>query len=621
MSSDTRSLPVNRLADEIVDRVQSNRVTLIIGTTGCGKSTQVPQIIYDTLGGPVLCVQPRRLAVVAAAKRVAYERNCEVGATVGYHVGQRYLGTSRTHLWFMTAGLLLEELRSSGHKALTKFRYIILDEVHERSVESDLIVTCVRQHMFRYPSITLILMSATVDRARYEIYFEEIDRMGCIAIPDLGASIDSTILRVQEHYLEDVLKELNSSSGHHRLPIEPNRNSQRHHGKKETHQLLSVFVQHLHHKDSDLEHAILIFLPTYRSLEQLFISLQNMQMNIVISVLHSHVDVDECFDSLEAADGRSQRRVFLATNIAESSVTIPGVAHVVDLCLTVQIFWDRELASNYSEVKWISKAQATQRKGRTGRTCSGAVYRLVPRQQFAQFQEHETPAVQLLSLRKQALMLLCSESPLMCSPDHIMSRCMDPPSPEVIEDAVTYLVEIEACTTSNGVGEAAACRSSGQRSARRAGSTTRSSPPAKPTMYGKMLASMPVSLEAAELVAQGGGAGILHESVVLAAMMAQPLPVRRMFADQAQTWDLVRSYLGGSTGGVAAGSGPPAKSTEAVVLMANLAAYEFWQKTFNDRVRLQAIQCCRQGSTEAPGGPGHVAIEKKEEAWCEQHHL
>jgi HrpA-like RNA helicase len=129
-----------KLQLKIIESVALNRVTVIIGPTGSGKSTLIPSLLLDNFnkqGQSVVCSQPRRLAVLAIAKRVASDRNAKVGHEVGFHVGNQNMSLPDTQLLFMTAGILLEELRANGLSALTKHACVIIDECHERSPVSD----------------------------------------------------------------------------------------------------------------------------------------------------------------------------------------------------------------------------------------------------------------------------------------------------------------------------------------------------------------------------------------------------------------------------------------------------------------------------------------------------
>ena len=173
------SIP-SRLQEKILESVELNRLTIIIGPTGCGKSTLIPSLLLLKTKGRICCTQPRRLAVVAIAQRVAQLQGVPVGKRqVGYHVGNQNRSLQSTQLVFTTAGILLEELRANGVEALKKFKVLVIDECHERSPESDLVLALVKQFMKAHPNapIRLVLMSATFNHKRYKEYFQGVP--GC----------------------------------------------------------------------------------------------------------------------------------------------------------------------------------------------------------------------------------------------------------------------------------------------------------------------------------------------------------------------------------------------------------------------------------------------------------
>ena len=176
-------LPVQQHAARILDQVDGNRVTIIIGATGCGKSTQIPKMLRSHLKGRVLCVQPRRMATVAVASRVA-EELCEPlgGLVVGYHIGAACLALiDRTEILFVTAGIFLEQLKSHGAAALANFAAVVIDEVHERSCENDLGLACLLQlasSAKELRSLRIVLMSATAAVPRYSEFMRPLCEQG-----------------------------------------------------------------------------------------------------------------------------------------------------------------------------------------------------------------------------------------------------------------------------------------------------------------------------------------------------------------------------------------------------------------------------------------------------------
>jgi HrpA-like RNA helicase len=203
------------LKSRILDKVKNNKLTIIVGPTGCGKSSIVPQLLLDGFGSPILCTQPRRLAVVAVSSHVAAQRGSVLGEEIGYHVGQDRVASRQTGLIFATSGILLEELKGHGLEALTKYEVILIDECHERSCESDLCLTIIKEFMMAYPrcKLRLILMSATFNHGKYTSFFRGVP--GCEYVDTIpiqtANSIDMFYSRVQTFYLESIAKMISRS--------------------------------------------------------------------------------------------------------------------------------------------------------------------------------------------------------------------------------------------------------------------------------------------------------------------------------------------------------------------------------------------------------------------------
>ncbi|XP_010259561.1 PREDICTED: DExH-box ATP-dependent RNA helicase DExH8 isoform X2 [Nelumbo nucifera] len=508
-SSPFSSLPVMALKDKIVEKVMDNRVTLIVGETGCGKSSQVPQFLLEKGVEPILCTQPRRFAVVAVARMVAKIRNCEVGGEVGYHIGHSKVMSERSRIVFKTAGVLLDEMRDRGVTAL-KYKVIILDEVHERSVESDLVLTCVKQFVPRNNDLRVVLMSATADIARYKDYFKDLgrdERVEVLAIPN---STQQTIFQRKVLYLEQVVEVLgmNFDNLSDRYCSGPSPSSSDADIKPEAQKLIHDLVLHIHKNEPDIEKSILVFLPTYYSLEEQWFLLKPHSSFFKVHILHRSIDTEQALMAMKV--WKSHRKVILATNIAESSVTIPGVAFVIDSCRSLQVFWDNNRKKESAELVWVSKSQAEQRKGRTGRTCDGQIYRLVTRSFFNKLNEHELPAILRLPLRQQVLQICCAESKAISDPKVLLQKALDPPDLDVIEDALSSLVHIRALeklATHRGRYE--------------------------PTFYGRLLASLSLSFDASMLIFKFGDIGLLREGILIGVLMdTQPLPILHPFGQE-----------------------------------------------------------------------------------------
>eukprot|EP00250_Pteridium_aquilinum_P027313 c3464_g1_i1 orf=105-3227(+) len=595
MASSSKHLPVRLQKKRIVDKVQLNRVTLIVANTGSGKSSQVPQMLLEEGISPVLCTQPRRLAVVAVSKVVAEERGCQLGDEVGFHIGQKKVISPQSKIIFETAGVLLEELRCEGAKVLSRYKVIIFDEVHERSIESDLALTCIKQFMIRNGNIRLVLMSATFDCNFYKDYFKDLDRGERVEIiPISGSSADCLCVpyKCEVSYLEEVAAMLDDSSANCLLSeLTSTSLDESVNLGQQMQQMITNLVTHLHREEKDWKKNILIFLPTYKALEEQWSLLKHKGLDMKVFVLHSSIDIDHSLQAMEVS--LLVRKVILATNVAESSVTIPGIAYVIDSCLSLEIYWDNDRRKRLPRLVWVSKSQADQRKGRTGRTCDGQVFRMVPMNKFHEFTEFEKPAIQLLSLREQVLTISCSESKAINDPKVFFSKSMDPPLETTVQNAMIALENVEALKKSQQRGKLL------------------------PTQYGRLLASLPLSLESAILVVKGGQLGLLREAAVLAALMdSSPFPIVHPFGHEGQYQMFLERYYQRK----ASLHGESKRFSHVSILLANLQAFEFWQCMMKDKQRLERLM---QYATHLKNrnSDEFAFTEVGEQVWCTQHSL
>ncbi|RZC59964.1 hypothetical protein C5167_021722 [Papaver somniferum] len=347
----------------------------------------------------------------------------------------------------------------------------------------------------------LVLMSATAETARYRDYFKDLgrdERVEVLAIPSSG---EQTIFQKK---VSELLG-LNSESLSSTYCSGPSSISSDADIKPEVHKLIHGLVLHIHDNEPDIEKSILVFLPTYYSLEQQYFLLSPLNSIFKVHILHSSIDTEQALKTMKI--WKSHRKVILATNIAESSVTIPGVAFVIDSCRSLQVFWDNNRKKDAAELLWVSKSQAEQRKGRTGRTCDGEIYRMVTRSFFNQLSDHERPSILRLSLRQQVLLVCCADSKAINDPKVLLQKALDPPEPEVVEDALNLLVHIKAL----------------EKNVSHRGRY-------EPTFYGRLLASMTLSFDASVMILKFGDIGLLREGILMGILMdTNPLPVRRPF--------------------------------------------------------------------------------------------
>ena len=613
-----------KIKQKIVDKVSLNRLTIIIGPTGSGKSTQVPPLLQKGIGGCILCTQPRRLAVAAIAKRVAIECGVELGGQeVGFHVGNHNLSTHKTKLLFTTAGILLEELRANGSNTFSRFRVVLIDECHERSPESDLVLALIKQYMKLQPKAAtrFVLMSATFRHERYAKYFSDVP--GCQVVDTITLETADTFQAwyrmVDTLYLEDIVSQLPDAPVHQSfvrmLRINPDSDIDGNDNKSVSQQMLSLIrslVQWLDQSEP-LNSLFLVFAPTYRQLEQLYDALITANNGTVeISVLHSSIDTDECLRSMTISNEKDhiqKRRILLASAIADSSVTIPGVSCVIDLCRSLELRWSLNKQTYSAKTIWSSQSVCDQRRGRTGRTCSGRVFRLVHSGFFiSRLPQWENPQLTISSCHDETLALICAPHELASKdPRNLLDQCLDPPSAEAVDDAISFLVEIGACTELTG--KRNVLSSSGKQAKSKLVATP----------YGKMLSVLPMSLADAKVVLAGGRLGLIHEIVALRVIYNhKPAPIIHFFHDSEKNQSTLESFYHN------------AKANDtASTSLAHLCAYMFWDAEWNGKRRRDAMAQFEIRTAGGYKGKESVAdiwkwtpdLEENHFDWCKKYDI
>lgn len=598
----------SKLRTKIVESVQFNRLTIIVGPTGCGKSTLVPSLLLEGLDGPICCTQPRRLAVVAISKRVAQLQGATLGGErIGYHVGNQNRSLKSTKLLFTTAGILLEELRANGVEALKKFKCLIIDECHERSPESDLVLALTKEFMKAHPRapIRLVLMSATFNHKRYRSYFQGVP--GCETVDTITLETAQSFAAwhelVRTYYLDDMQELLQTTVyEQHRKYLNSMRrdpNVDLHHDYRSLSddllQLIRSLVTSMDLTEEDGQ-PFLIFCPTYRHLEQLHEILDLINGRLTrLSVLHSAVDIEDCIRNMyqdSRQHRRHQRHIFLASAIADSSITVPGVALVIDLCRSLEVQWSFHKRQHQPRTVWSSKSICNQRQGRTGRTCAGKVIRLVHQNFFiSNLEPWDVPQLQISSCHNEVLAILCAESH---QPDPVkfFSTCLDPPPPEVVQDALEYLEEIGACAPS---GHGNTC---------------------EPSEYGKLIAALPVSVAEARIILEGARLGLLHEIVALVAIyLHKPSPIVHHFGDAALNEAYLEEFMPGAN---------PSQATS--VALANLSAYMYWDVRWHQKHCARTIRDYEHRTTEEAACDPETEtlwnwteeVEEEHSLWCRE---
>lgn len=440
-------LPAHAMRDEILRTCRENDVTVIAGATGCGKSTQVPQYILedcDERGEPVRIVvtQPRRLAAIALAERVGKESRTGK-RDVGYSVrlDSRNLATAR--LEFCTVGVLLQRLRANS-SYLDAVTHVVVDEAHERDALTDFLLVLLKKN----PPKKIVVMSATLDARLFAEYFGGSSRaVGFVDIP-------GRLFPVRELYVEDVVEllfpqdakkypQLSASSAakkEENLPAETDaaRGVVLSPEIRETLDCELVARVALRVVATSKDANVLVFAPGVAEIVKICRCLKRSDQQIVVLPLHAGLSSSQQRRVFEKAQ-QGFAKIVVATNVAETSITIEDVTDVVDTGRVREMRY-RGGVSKLSEV-WISKAAARQRAGRAGRVRPGTVWRLYSRQRFdEQLADFTAPEMLRTPLEELALRILR----LGHQPASFLEYALQPPPREAVKNAIDTLSALGA---------------------------------------------------------------------------------------------------------------------------------------------------------------------------------
>ena len=468
-------LPVCEHREEILAALRKSRVVIVCGDTGSGKTTQLPKMALESRDEGrgmrdekrthrrIACTQPRRLAAVTMAERVAHELACEVGGRVGYRHRFGRKISSETQIEFMTDGVLLAETRFDP--LLRAYDTIIVDEAHERSLNIDFLLGILKRLLARRRDLTVIVSSATLDVERFSAFF---DHAPIISVPGRLYPIEIGYRPPPEDEERDLPRDV------------------------------ATAVAELPSKDD-----ILVFLPGERDIRE--------TADYLSDVRGGFDDVIPLLASLPASEQRrafqssARRRIILATNVAETSVTIPGIRAVVDSGLARISRYVHRTQVQRLQIEPISQASARQRTGRCGRLGPGTCLRLYSEEDFNARDAYTPPEVLRSSLAGVILTMLdlglgdISEFPF-----------IDPPKPTMVREGLKELLELGAITH----GGAGRETEDGRREIQL-------------TAIGKKLAKIPVEPRLARMLIAASDNAVLPSVIPLVAAMACDDPRRR----------------------------------------------------------------------------------------------
>ncbi|CCH61799.1 hypothetical protein TBLA_0F02600 [Henningerozyma blattae CBS 6284] len=418
-----RELPVHAQRAEFLKIYQENQIMVFVGETGSGKTTQIPQfVLFDEMphleNTQIACTQPRRVAAMSVAQRVAEEMDVKLGEEVGYSIRFENKTSNKTILKYMTDGMLLREAMEDHD--LTRYSCIILDEAHERTLATDILMGLLKQVVQRRPDLKIIVMSATLDAEKFQRYF---NNAPLLAVPGRTFPVEIYYTpEFQRDYLDSAIR--------------------------------TVLQIHATEEKGD----ILLFLTGEDEIEDAVrkISLEGDQLvreegcgPLAVYPLYGSLPPHQQQRIFEPApeshNGRPGRKVVISTNIAETSLTIDGIVYVVDPGFSKQKVYNPRIRVESLLVSPISKASSQQRAGRAGRTRPGKCFRLYTEEAFQrELIEQSYPEILRSNLSSTVL-----ELKKLGIDDLVHFDFMDPPAPETMMRALEELNYL-ACLNDEG---------------------------------------------------------------------------------------------------------------------------------------------------------------------------
>ncbi len=459
-------LPISERVEEIARALETHQVVIVAGETGSGKTTQLPKLCLALGRGErrIGHTQPRRLAARTVAQRIAEELGETLGETVGYQV--RFTDTigERTRVKLMTDGILLAEIQRD--RQLRQYDTLIIDEAHERSLNIDFLLGYLKQLLPRRPDLKLIITSATIDVEGFSAHFD-----GAPVIEVSGRSYP-----IQTHYLD-----AEEGDALHRA---------------------AEAVEAIHARDYGPSGDTLVFLSGEREIRELALALRRRQLaGLEVLPLYarlSQAEQSRVFDTRR----RAGMRVVLATNVAETSLTVPGIRFVVDTGVARVSRYSVRSKLQRLPVEPVSQASANQRQGRCGRVAAGVCLRLYSEQDFLGRPEFTEPEIQRTNLAAVILRML--KLKLGAVEDFPF---INPPDGRLIRDGYRLLQELTAVDDSGRL-----------------------------TPLGHQMADLPVDPRFARMLLAAAEGGTLAEMLVIASALSVQDPRERP-ADKQQAAD------------------------------------------------------------------------------------
>ena len=472
-----KELPLTARKDDILQSIKDHPVVIVAGETGSGKTTQLPKICLEAgcgLAAKIACTQPRRVAALSISRRIAAELNVQWGKEVGCKIRFQDETSPRTYIKMLTDGMLLAEIQNDPE--LWEYDAVIVDEAHERSLNIDFLLGYLRLLRRRRPDLKIVITSATIDTAGISRAFD-----GAPVIEVTGRMFP---VEVRYQPLDQLLEESGDCTY-----IDA---------------AISAVEQILEESPGG---DLLVFMPSERDIRETRERLEGRQGR--------HVEVLPLFGRLTAAEQqrifapRGRRRIVVATNIAETSLTVPGIRYVIDVGLARISRYNPRTQTQRLPIEAISQSSAEQRKGRCGRLSGGVCIRLYDEADFLARPRFTQPEIQRANLAEVILRMMALKLGEIETFPFI-----DPPQPRAIRGGLILLEELGALDADRRL-----------------------------TPMGRDMASLPISPTVARMILQARREGGLRQVLAIAAAISIRDPRERPLEKQVQADQMHRPFL------------------------------------------------------------------------------
>jgi ATP-dependent helicase HrpA len=470
-------LPVSEFREDIAAAISDNQVVVIAGETGSGKTTQLPKICLELgrgIRGTIGHTQPRRLAARTVAQRIADELGSPLGEAVGYTVRFTDQASDRTLIKLMTDGILLAEIQRD--RRLLRYDTLILDEAHERSLNIDFLLGYLRELLPRRPDLKLIVTSATIEPERFAAHFG--------GAPIVEVSGRTYPVEIRYRPLEVPVVSDGADD-----PDDPDHEIVR----TELRDPTDAIVDAVRELEAEPPGDVLVFLSGEREIRDTADALRSIGNFRNTEVLPLYARLPTADQQKVFQPGRTGRRIVLATNVAETSLTVPGIRYVVDPGTARISRYSRRTKVQRLPIEPISQASAAQRAGRSGRTAPGVCIRLYSQEDFESRPRYTDPEI----LRTNLAAVILQMAALQLG-DIADFPFLDPPDARSIRDGVQLLQELGAFDNAGVL-----------------------------TDVGRRLARLPLDPRVGRMILQADTEGCAREVLVLAAALSIPDPRER----------------------------------------------------------------------------------------------